>query len=71
MPGGRREVSIGFSGGQVLSVRLDDHTIEGLGRAIGGAGWHELQTEEGTARVRLDDVVYVRVERDEHRVGFG
>jgi hypothetical protein len=67
----RREVSIGFSGGQVLAVRVDDDALRGLTDGLGGQGWHELAVEDGAVRVRLDQVVYVRVDAAEHRVGFG
>ena len=67
----RREVVIGFGVGQALSVRLEDQEIQRLQGALRDGGWFELQTEDGTAQVRLDAVVYVRVEKDEHRVGFG
>jgi hypothetical protein len=67
----RREVTIGFAGGQSLSVRLDEEAIKALGGSLGQDGWHELAVEDGTVRLRLDKVVYVRVETGEHRVGFG
>jgi hypothetical protein len=67
----RREVSIGFAGGQVLSVRMDEAELRGLTGALGGDGWHELTLEDGAVRVRLDQVVYVRVDASAHRVGFG
>jgi len=67
----RREVTIGFGVGQALAVRLDEDQIKRLRKALSDGGWFELETEDGTAQVRLDAVVYVRVEGDEHRVGFG
>jgi hypothetical protein len=67
----RREISVGFSGGQVLAVRVDEEVLRGLTDALGGDGWHELAIEDGAVRLRLDDVVYVRVDAGVHRVGFG
>jgi hypothetical protein len=67
----RREVTIGFAVGQALAVRLDEDQIKRLRKSLGDGGWFELDTEDGTAQIRLDAVVYVRVEGDEHRVGFG
>jgi hypothetical protein len=66
-----RDVSIGFTGGQVLGARVDEDALRSLTSALGGSGWHELALEDGAVRVRLDTVVYVRVEAGEHRVGFG
>ena len=67
----RREVSVGFAGGQVLAVRVDEDALRNLTDALGGDGWHELPIEDGAVRLRLDTVVYVRVERGVHHVGFG
>jgi hypothetical protein len=67
----RREVTIGFGVGQALVVRLEEDQIKRLRKGLSDGGWFELETEDGTAQVRLDAVVYVRVEGDEHRVGFG
>jgi hypothetical protein len=67
----RREVTIGFGVGQALAVRLNEDQIKRLRKALSDGGWFELETEDGTAHVRLDAVVYVRVEGDEHSVGFG
>ena len=67
----RREVTIGFGVGQALVVRVEEDQIKRLRKSLSDGGWFELETEDGTAQVRLDAVVYVRVEGDEHRVGFG
>jgi hypothetical protein len=66
-----RHVSVGFQGGQVLSVRVTDEQLEKLYGALGDGGWHEFQTEEGPVRLYLGQVVYVRVEDSDSRVGFG
>ena len=66
-----KRVSIGFRGGQVLAVRVDDKALAGLQDALGGSGWHELDHDEGTARISLEQVVYVQVDSAEPRVGFG
>ena len=66
-----RRISVGFQGGQVLALRVTDEQLEALYRAIGGGGWHELASEDGPVRLDLGQVVYVRAEGDEQRVGFG
>ena len=69
--GGLRRVSVGFEGGQVLEVRIQDDQLKRLHKAVGGDGWHELSAEDGDVVLDLAKVVYVRTESDEHRVGFG
>ena len=66
-----RHISIGFQGGQVLVLRVGDEQLKSLTKALGGDGWHELQSEEGPVRLDLAQVVYVRAESEELRVGFG
>lgn len=66
-----KRVSIGFQGGQVLTLRLYDDALVALQGALGGSGWHDVTHDEGTARVNLDQVAYVQVDSAEPRVGFG
>jgi hypothetical protein len=66
-----RRISVGFQGGQVLALRVSDDQLKGLYKALDGGGWHELETEDGPVRVYLGQVVYVRAEDEDSRVGFG
>jgi hypothetical protein len=66
-----RRVSVGFQGGQVLSLRVTDEQLETLYKALGDGGWHEFQTEEGPVRLYVGQVVYIRSEESDQRVGFG
>ena len=71
MASGARRISVGFQGGQVLALRVSDEQLRALHKALGGAGWHELGTEDGLVRLDLGQIVYVRAESDDQRVGFG
>ena len=68
---GMRRSAIGFQGGQVLSLRV---TEESSARCARRCRRGELARDRGrrTAPCVLDlgQVVYLRVETDEHRVGF-
>lgn len=66
-----KRVSIGFQGGQVLALRIGDEHLKALYKALGSSGWQELETEDGPVRLDVAQVVYVRSESDEQRVGFG
>jgi hypothetical protein len=65
-----RRVTVGFQGGQVLALRLADAQLQALQKALGGGGWHELDSEEGPVRVDLSQIVYVTADSDDSRVGF-
>ncbi len=71
MAGSTRRVTVGFQGGQVLALRLTDEALKSFNAALGTAGWHELDSEDGPVRVDLAQIVYVGAESDELRVGFG
>jgi len=66
-----QRISVGFQGGQVLTARVDPDELKKLRRALESGGWHELEAEDGTVALNLAQVVYVNVDSDEHRVGFG
>jgi hypothetical protein len=65
------QVAIGFQASPPLNVRIPSDQLDGLLGAIGGEGWHDLDTVDGRVRLSLQHVLYVRTEREEHRVGFG
>ena len=71
MPARHQQVSVGFQGGQVLALRVTEEQLQELYQALGTSGWHELQTEDGPVRLDLAQVVYVRAESSDQRVGFG
>ncbi len=66
-----RRISIGFQGGHSLALKVTEEQLESLYGALGEGGWHELQSEDGMVRLYLGQVVYVRAETDDQRVGFG
>jgi hypothetical protein len=66
-----QKVSIGFIGSQVLSGRIASKELGKLREALGSDGWRDVRFEDGTAALDLSKLVYVLVEDEEHRVGFG
>jgi hypothetical protein len=65
-------VSIGFSGGQVVEVKLEDAKLRDLRKALDKAdGWADLDTEEGVVSVDLREVVFIRSALAPHSIGFG
>ena len=66
-----QKVSIGFDGGQVLGARVQPAELTKLRQALGSDGWHDLTAEDGTVALDLKRVVYVLVDHEDHRVGFG
>ncbi len=66
-----KRVSIGFHAAPPLTLRLTDGVLSGLQDALGREGWHEVDAEDATVSVDLGQVIFLRVEKDEQRVGFG
>ena len=67
-----RRAAIGFHGGQVLSLRLPDEVLAGLRATLkeGKERWQEVEAADGAVLIDIGQVVYLRVESDEHRIGF-
>jgi hypothetical protein len=68
-----RRAAIGFQGGQVLSLRISEERLNELRKALAADGdgrWREVEAIDGAVVLDLSQVVYLRVESDEHRVGF-
>ena len=66
-----QKISIGFDGGQTLGARVGSDELAKLRKALGSMGWHELEAEDGTVALDLSRVLYVLVDHEDHRVGFG
>ena len=65
-------VSIGFSGGQVVEVRIDDGKLKELRKAVEkDDGWLDLEAEEGMVAIDLSQVVFIRSATTPARIGFG
>jgi hypothetical protein len=67
----RERVSLGFQGGGSLALKLTEKGREALLDALEKGDWIELDDADGPVRVNLSQVVYVRTENEEQRVGFG
>jgi hypothetical protein len=68
-----RRIDIGFQGGQVLSVRVTQEVHDAFRKALSDSNsdrWFELRTQDSDVHIDLSQVVYVRLDTEEHRVGF-
>lgn len=64
-------VEIGFSGGQVIAVRLDAAKLKALRKALDSPqGWADLEALTGTVSLDLAQVQFVRTDAPAQTVGF-
>ena len=73
MAGEMRRVDIGFQGGQVLPARVTEEAYQTLRRALEDSHserWHVLDTQDSEVALDLSQVVYVRLDAEDQRVGF-
>ena len=65
-------IVIGFEASPPLGLRVSEEDLDKLKAALeaGGGGWYDVEALDGGVRLNLAKIVYVRVEADEHRVGF-
>ncbi len=66
-----QRISIGFQASPPLALRVSDEQLATLNDALGSEGWHEIEADDGSVKLNLAHVLWVRTESDEHRVGFG
>jgi hypothetical protein len=68
-----RRIDIGFQGGQSLPVRVDQEVYESFRKALSDSTsdrWFEVKTLDSEVHIDLSQVVYVRLDTEDHRVGF-
>jgi hypothetical protein len=68
-----KRIDIGFQGGQVLPARVKHGSFDGLRSALSderAERWFELETQDSKIAIDLSQVVYIRIDTDEQRVGF-
>ena len=71
-PNAVRRTALGFQGGQVLSLRLSEEALTSLRDTLkeGRERWVEVEASDGAVLVDIGQLVYLRVESDEQRIGF-
>lgn len=68
-----RRMDVGFQGGQVLAVRAPVDSYDAIIAALGddrADRWHTLETDDSEIRIDLAQVVYIRRESGDQKVGF-
>jgi hypothetical protein len=66
-----RRVEVGFSGGQAITLRLTQKGYDGLRKEVQrGSGWYEAESDDGPIALNLAQIVFVKLDTGEHRVGF-
>jgi len=68
-----RRIDVGFQGGQVLSLRAISESYDGLVEALGNDAaerWQTVHTDDAEVLIDLSQVVYVRLEREDQKIGF-
>ena len=66
-----QRVEIGFTGGQVVSVRLEEKPLADLRQQVErNQDWYDLETDDGSVAIDLSKVVFVRIAGAPHTIGF-
>ena len=66
-----QRISLGFHASPPVALRVSDDELAGLQSALEGGGWHEVTADDGVVRLNLAHVLWLKVDKDEQRVGFG
>ena len=62
MANSSQRISIGFQASPPIALRVSQEELDRLNGALGGDGWHDLTGEDGTLKLSLQDVLWVRVD---------
>lgn len=71
MPDPVKRVTIGFHASPPLNLKLAEKALGDLQKAVGKGDWFETEADDCVVTLNTAQVLYVRVEKDEQRVGFG
>lgn len=66
-----QRISIGFHASPPVALRVSEEELIKLQAAVGGEGWHQVDAEDGVVKLNLQHVLWLKVDKDETRVGFG
>jgi len=66
-----KRVELGFSGGQTILMRLSESGYSDLRRALkNGSSWYEADSADGVIAIDLAQVVFIKLDSPDHRIGF-
>lgn len=68
-----KRIDLGFDGGQMLSARVEQDDYEKIQKALSKSDsdrWFTLDAQDAEVLVDLSKVVYLRVDKEDTRVGF-
>lgn len=66
-----QRISIGFHASPPVALRVSEDELLKLQSAVGSEGWHQIDAEDGTVKINLQHVLWLKVDKDPQRVGFG
>jgi hypothetical protein len=66
-----QRISIGFHASPPVNLRVNEDELAKLQAAIGTEGWHQVSAEDGDMKLNLQHVLWLKVDKEEQRVGFG
>jgi hypothetical protein len=68
-----RRIEIGFEGGTILRLTVEEPVVQDLvGSLQNGGGWRSVEAEEGSHWLNAGELLYVRlVPGEPSKVGFG
>ena len=55
-----RNISLGFTASMPVSIKAPQEELDKLLGALGGEGWHEIRGDDGTMRLNISSVLWVR-----------
>ena len=67
----QRQMELGYEGGVVLRLTVDETVASDVTAALEGGGWHRVTADEGEHWANLAQLVYLRLDEAPTGIGFG
>lgn len=66
-----QRVTLGLQFTAPVAIKLEESDLDALLQSLPNGDWYDVKVDDGTLRVNLSQVIYVKTDRDEQRIGFG
>ena len=66
-----RQIELGFKGGSVIRLSVEESSVESLTAALDDGGWFELDAKDGRHFVNLGEATHLKIEDLSGPIGFG
>ena len=65
------QIELGFKGGSILRLSIDESDVDGLTTALDSGGWFKVDAKDGLHILNLGEATHLKIEDLPDPIGFG